>query len=177
MSGITILFCVLVTFTQKRWCLLLHNNWSLRKVELIFYKIGNYFLYAVLETPLKWGCYFFNVTSFYRSNTSQSRYKTVMLQNDPRIVSFSSDSYLQKHTIVILWSYLFSRDFKIQRRGGNENVKKDNYRFNKQNNNFARASRFLYISLPFLHDYDVKMPNLVFYEERKQATTKVYFAF
>ena len=29
----------------------------------------------------------------------------------------------------------------------------------KQTNNFARASRFLYISLPSLHDYDVKMPN------------------
>ena len=28
-----------------------------------------------------------------------------------------------------------------------------------QNNNFARASLFLYISLPSLHDYDVKMPN------------------
>ena len=34
---------------------------------------------------------------------------------------------------------LLSRDFKIQRRDGKENVKK------KQNNNFARASRF------FLH--------------------------
>ena len=30
---------------------------------------------------------------------------------------------------------------------------------------------FLYISLPFLHDYDVKMPNFV-YGEHKQAKTK-----
>ena len=32
--------------------------------------------------------------------------------------------------------------------------------FNKQNNTFARASHFLYFSfiVPFLHDYDVKMP-------------------
>ena len=37
-------------------------------------------------------------------------------------------------------------------RDSNENGK-------KQNNNFARASRFLYISLPSLHDYDVKLPN------------------
>ena len=36
---------------------------------------------------------------------------------------------------------------------------------------------FLYISLPFLHDYDVKMPNFAFYAERKQATTKFYFSF
>ena len=39
-----------------------------------------------------------------------------------------------------------------------------NNRFNKQNNNFARASRFYFcISLPFLHDYDVKMPNFAFH--------------
>ena len=36
---------------------------------------------------------------------------------------------------------------------------------------------FLYISFPFLHDYDVKMPNFVFYGGRKQATTKLYFSF
>ena len=35
---------------------------------------------------------------------------------------------------------------------------------------------FLYISLPFLRDYDMKVPNFVFYGERKQATTKFYFA-
>ena len=29
---------------------------------------------------------------------------------------------------------------------------------------------FLYISLPSLHDYDVKMPNYKFYGGRKQAT-------
>ena len=33
-----------------------------------------------------------------------------------------------------------------------------NNRFNKQNNNFARASRF---SVHFFADYDVKMPNFV----------------
>ena len=54
---------------------------------------------------------------------------------------------------------------------------KINKGFNAQNNNFARAYSFWYISLPFLHDYDVKMPNFVFYEECKQATTKFYLAF
>ena len=53
-----------------------------------------------------------------------------------------------------------------------------NNRFNKQNNNFARASRFYFcISLPFLHDYDVKMPNFAFYGVRKQATTKFILLF
>ena len=58
----------------------------------------------------------------------------------------------------------------------NVNVKKNN-RFNRQNNNFARASHFLYISFSFLHDYDVKMPNFAFYGGRKQVTAKFYFSF
>ena len=36
---------------------------------------------------------------------------------------------------------------------------------------------FLYLFLPFLHDYDVKMPNFMFYRGRKQATTKCSFYF
>ena len=36
---------------------------------------------------------------------------------------------------------------------------------------------FLYISFPFLHDYDVKMPKFTFYGGRKQATMKFYFSF
>ena len=36
---------------------------------------------------------------------------------------------------------------------------------------------FFYISLSFLHDYDMKMSNFAFYGGRKQATTKVFFSF
>ena len=35
---------------------------------------------------------------------------------------------------------------------------------------------FLYISLPSLHDYDVKMPNCKFYGRRKQATKNLFFS-
>ena len=35
---------------------------------------------------------------------------------------------------------------------------------------------FLYISLPSLHDYDVKMPNFTFYGGRKQALTIFSFS-
>ena len=43
----------------------------------------------------------------------------------------------------------------------------------QQNNNglFVRASRFLYISLPSLHDYDVKLPNSTSYGRREHKTT------
>ena len=41
-----------------------------------------------------------------------------------------------------------------------------------QNNNFARASRFfLYISLPSLHDYKVKVPHFAFCRGREHKTT------
>ena len=36
---------------------------------------------------------------------------------------------------------------------------------------------FLYISLPLLHDYDVKMPSFTVYEGRKQATTNFSFSY
>ena len=35
---------------------------------------------------------------------------------------------------------------------------------------------FLYIFLPSLHDYDMKMPNWKFYGGRKQATTNLFFS-
>ena len=35
---------------------------------------------------------------------------------------------------------------------------------------------FLFISLPSLHDYDVKVPNCKFYGGRKQATTNLFFS-
>ena len=43
----------------------------------------------------------------------------------------------------------------------------------QQNNNglFVRVSRFLYISLPSLHDYDVKLPNFTSYGRREHKTT------
>ena len=36
---------------------------------------------------------------------------------------------------------------------------------------------FLYISLPLLHDYEVKMPSFTFFGGRKQATTNFSFSF
>ena len=45
---------------------------------------------------------------------------------------------------------------------GNKNGKKA-IGLDWHNNNFARRSRYLYISLPSLHDYDVKRPIFTFY--------------
>ena len=52
------------------------------------------------------------------------------------------------------------------------------YKIKQRDDNFARASHLfvLYISLSFLHYYDVKMPNFAYYGEFKQATTKFYFS-
>ena len=59
---------------------------------------------------------------------------------------------------------------------GDKNVKKTIGFISKQQL-CTCITLFLYISFPFLHDYDVKMPNFVFYGGRKQATTKFYFSF
>ena len=59
---------------------------------------------------------------------------------------------------------------------GNENVKKTIGLISKTTTSHVHHT-FLYISFPFLHDYDVKMPNFAFYGGRKQATTKFYFSY
>ena len=67
----------------------------------------------------------------------------------------------------------------IQRRDRNENVKKKNINKRRLSGMHVHHTffSFLYISLPFLHDYNVKMPNFTLYGECKQATTTFYFSF
>ena len=67
------------------------------------------------------------------------------------------------------------RDFKIQRRGRQREHKKNGL-ISKTTTSHVHHT-FLYISFPFLHDYDVKMPNFAFYGGRKQATTNFFFSF
>ena len=59
---------------------------------------------------------------------------------------------------------------------GNENVKKATGLLSKTTSLHVHHA-FLYISLPLLHDYDVKMPSFTFYGGRDQATTKFSFSF
>ena len=54
------------------------------------------------------------------------------------------------------------RNLNIQRPDGKETVNKTN-RFNKQNNNLHVQHNVLCIPLLFLHNYDVKMHNFMFY--------------
>ena len=56
----------------------------------------------------------------------------------------------------------------------NENVKKAIGLFHKTTTLHVHHS-FLYISLPSLHNYNMKMPNCKFYGGRKQATTNFFF--
>ena len=45
-----------------------------------------------------------------------------------------------------------------------------------QNNNCARDHVLLYIWLPSLHDYDVKLPNFTFYGGREHMITILYIS-
>ena len=57
---------------------------------------------------------------------------------------------------------------------GNENVKKATGLLNKTTS-LHLLHAFLYISLPLLHDYDVKMPSFTFYGGRKTSDDKLFF--
>ena len=59
---------------------------------------------------------------------------------------------------------------------GNENVKTAITLLSKTTSLLVHHA-FLYISLPLLHDYDVKIPNFALYGGGKQATTKFSFSF
>ena len=74
------------------------------------------------------------------------------------------------------WYYI-NRDFKIQRRGRQRERQKKTIGLISKTTTWHVHHTFLYVSFPFLHDYDVKMPNFGFYGERKQPTTKFYFSF
>ena len=55
---------------------------------------------------------------------------------------------------------------------GNENVKKSTGLLRKTSSLHVHHA-FLYISLPLLHDYHMKMPSFTFYGGRKQRQTFV----
>ena len=61
---------------------------------------------------------------------------------------------------------------------GNENGKNSpglEWQNSTENNNFARVFPFLYIDLPSLHDYDVKLSNFTFDRGRRHKTTILFF--
>ena len=68
------------------------------------------------------------------------------------------------------------RDFKIQRRGRQRERQKKPIGLISKTTTLHVHHAFLYISLLFLYDYDVKMPNFAFYRGRKQATTKLFLS-
>ena len=69
-----------------------------------------------------------------------------------------------------------NRYFKIQRRR-RQRERKKTIGFISKIITLHVLQAYWYISLPFLHDYDVKLPNFAFYGLCKQATTKFYFCF
>ena len=59
---------------------------------------------------------------------------------------------------------------------GNENVKKALGLLSKTTSLHVHHT-FLYISLPLLHNYDVKMPSFTFYGGRITSDDKLFFLF
>ena len=72
---------------------------------------------------------------------------------------------------VQLWTWPCNNRELKQRRLWRQRGQQKSNRFSLANSSSARASRlFLYISLPSLHDYEVKIPNFMFYGGREHKT-------
>ena len=79
-----------------------------------------------------------------------------------------SKTSLLKLTIIITTTIIIIRGSRSNDADENENVTKTIGLISKTTTLHVHDT-FLYISFPFLHDYNVKMPNFAFYGERKQA--------
>ena len=91
-----------------------------------------------------------------------------MFVPDPRRVTSSVKSWC---CLIVFIGTLRSDDGDA-----NENVKKT-IGLTTETTTLHMHHVFLYISLPSPHDYDVKMPNSMFYRGRTQATTKFPLSF
>ena len=78
--------------------------------------------------------------------------------------------------VIILTSFALLGTLRSNDADGNENVKKQQVLLAKQQL-CTCTMLFCTFLCPFLHDYDVNMPNFAFYGGRKQATTKFYFSY
>ena len=88
-----------------------------------------------------------------------------------RILAASSGAIVCRGRCAVLIGTVRSNDAD-----GKENVKKT-IGFISKTTTLHVITLFCTILCLFLHDYDVKMPNFVFYRVRKQATTKFHFSF
>ena len=88
-----------------------------------------------------------------------------------RVLLSSPQPCLVDGEILVILETLRSNDAD-----GDENIKKT-IGFISKTTALHVHHTFLVHFFPFLHDYDVKMSNFVFYGGRKQATTNFYFSF
>ena len=77
------------------------------------------------------------------------------------------DAYVKKwhHFLLFCKKHMTQRQQERKKKG-----------LRSETTTFQVHHTFLYISLPFLHNYSTVMPNFMFYGECKQATTKFYFS-
>ena len=98
------------------------------------------------------------------------------------VLGFLAPKTVEAHPFLNWKTFLVSsyerpiRDLKIRRRRRQRERHKSN-RFISKTTILHVHHAFLYISLPSLHDYDVKMPNFTMYRGSTQATTKFPLSF
>ena len=107
----------------------------------------------------------------YRKNKQTNKCKKVCKQQqegtENNDVHVSDLQMSNLHKALELDSTTGNRDLKIRRRRPQRERG-----FITKTTTLHVHHAFLYISLPSLHDYDVKIPNFTLYRGRAQATTK-----
>ena len=92
--------------------------------------------------------------------------KGLDLRVEPPLIKPGSDPPPPQPNPSLRGAELENRDFKIQQRGRQWEHQKTIGLISKTTTSHVHHT-FLYISFPFLHDYNVKMPNFTFYGECK----------
>ena len=110
------------------------------------------------------------VKAKYSSKVHFQRYPTYQC-----VKSVTWDHYKRPMTLTNPRWFSLNGNFKIQRRDGKRTSLKT-IGLIGITTTLYELHTFLYLSLPFLHDYDVKMLNFMFYGRRQQATTKSNFS-
>ena len=150
---------------KSRWKQELKKKASLQ--TLVIFQLQRHFRKVPLKQ--KWNASLH--VEMFRKNTTPAPLEGVVLDQ------------LVRSNLKLPLQPLFTGAFTIRRHDGNETVKKKKQQQQQQlglegnTTTLHVPHTFFYISLPFLHEYDEKLPNITFYGRRKQATTIFYFSF
>ena len=111
----------------------------------------------------------YDISIITSTRTNLFVYTVLMLMSTQSSLAYTS-ACAYAYTCALVKNRLKQRRRRRQR----ERQKSNRFRISKTTTLHVHQA-FVYISLPSLHDYDVKMPNFTFCGEREHKTTTLFF--